>query len=98
MSRDEDAAQAIATAAKRRLGDAAIQSLRVFPEEDHTGEPALSVLIDLNDQRFRPTGVDYIQLIKAMRDALQDIGDTRFPYVSISAPGDEQAEDTRGAA
>ena len=33
-----------------------------------------------------------------MIDALQDLGDDRFPYVSISAPGDEQAEDTRSAA
>jgi hypothetical protein len=98
VSRDEDAAQAIATAARRRLGDAAIHSLRVFPEEDHVGEPALSVLIDLTDQRFRPSGADFIALVKAMRDELQDVDDTRFPYVSISAPGDEQAEDTRGAA
>jgi hypothetical protein len=55
-------------------------------------------LIDLTDQRFRPSGADFIALVKAMRDELQDVDDTRFPYVSISAPGDEQAEDTRGAA
>ena len=98
MSRDDDAAQAIASAARRRLSDDAIQDIRVIPEEDHTGEPAFSVLIDLSDQRFRPSGVDFLALVKAMRDALEDVGDTRFPYVNISAPGDEQAEDTRGAA
>ncbi len=98
MSRDEDAAQAIASAARGRLSDAAILDIRVIPEEDHIGEPAFSVLIDLNDQRFRPSGVDFIELVTAMRDALQDLGDARFPYVSISAPGDEQAEDTRSAA
>ena len=98
MTRDEDAAQAIASAARQRLGDAAIEDIRVIPEEDHTGEPAFSVLIDLNDQRFRPSGIDFIELVMAMRDALQDLGDARFPYVSISAPGDEQAEDTRSAA
>ncbi len=98
MSRDEDAAEAIASAARQRLGDAAVQEIRVFAEEDHAGEPAFSVLIDLNDQRFRPSGIDFIELVTAMRDALQDLGDARFPYVSISAPGDEQAEDTRSAA
>jgi len=98
VSRDDDAAQAIASAARRRLSDDAIQDIRVIPEEDHTGEPAFSVLIDLSDQRFRPSGVDFLALVKAMRDALEDVGDTRFPYVNISAPGDEQAEDTRGAA
>jgi len=98
VSRDEDAAQAIASAARLRLGEAAIGRIRVFPEDDHAGEPAFSVLIDLTDQRFRPSGADFLALIKAMRDALEDIGDTRFPYVNISAPGDEQAEDTRGAA
>ncbi len=98
MSRDDDAAQAIASAARRRLSDDAIQDIRVIPEEDHTGEPAFSVLIDLSDQHFRPSGADFLALVKAMRDALEDVGDTRFPYVNISAPGDEQAEDTRGAA
>jgi hypothetical protein len=98
VSRDEDAVQAIASAARRRLGDDAIRDIRVFPEEDHTGEPAFSVLIDLSDPRFRPSGADFIELITAMRDALQDVGDARFPYVSVSATGDEQAEDTRSAA
>ncbi len=98
MSQDEDAAHAIASAAAQRLGDEAIRDIRVFPEEDHIGEPSLSVLIDLTDQRFRPSGAHLIELVMAMRDALQDVGDTRFPYVSISAPGDEQAEDTRSAA
>ncbi len=98
MSRDEDAAQAIALAARQRLGEEAIRNVRVYPEEDHVGEPAFSVLIDLADPRFRPSGANFIELVMAMRDALQDVGDARFPYVSISAPGDEQAEDTRSAA
>ncbi len=97
MNRDQDAAHAIASAARRRLGDAAIERIRVFPEDDHTGEPALSVLIDLKQQRDRPSGADFIELIKSMRDALEDAGDARFPYVSISAPGDEPAEDPRAA-
>ena len=98
MSRDQDAERAIASTAKAQFGEGAIRRIRVFPEEDHIGEAALSVLIDLTAQRFRPSGVDYLALVRSMRDALDDIGDPRFPYVSISAPGDEQAEDTRGAA
>jgi hypothetical protein len=98
VNRDENAAQAIASVARQRLGDEAIREIRVFPEEDHVGEPAISVLIDLTEQRFRPSGAHLIELVMAMRDALQDVGDTRFPYLSISAPGDEQAEDTRSAA
>ena len=47
-------------------------------------------VIDLSDQRFRPFGADFLALVKAMRDSLEDVGDTRFPYVYISAPGDEQ--------
>ena len=98
MSAQNRSCRAIASVARSQLGDAAIGRIRVFPEDDHTGEPAFSVLIDLTDQRFRPSGADFIELIMAMRDTLQDVGDTRFPYVSITAPGDEQAEDTSSAA
>lgn len=97
-ARTEKAERTVASVIHDFMGKSAIESVRVSAAEDHTGEPALYVLIRLKPGRGRPSGADSIRLMKAMRDALQDISDDRFPYLSFSAPGDEQAEDTRSVA
>jgi hypothetical protein len=98
VAQDRAAERVITTVVNDLLGKTNVESVRVYSADDHTGEPALYVLIDLTHKDARPSGVESIGLVKAMRDALQDIDDDRFPYVSFSAPGDEQAEDTRSAA
>src|ERR1700740_832923 len=92
------AERAVASVVHDFMDKSAIESVRVSAAEDHTGEQALYVFIRLKSGHGRPSGADSIRLMKAMRDALQDIDDDRFPYLSFSAPGDEQAEDTRSAA
>lgn len=98
VQRDIEAERAISSVVNAVIGQSEIESVRVNAAEDHTGEQALYVWIKLNNGRARPSGAESIRLVKAMLDALQDTGDDRFPYVSFSAPGDEQAEDTRSAA
>lgn len=98
LARNEDAERAISAVAKQILGDAAIESVGVDAIEDHVGEPALSVRVRLRKGGGQPSGAEFIALVKAMRDALQDLEDTRFPYLSFSASGDEESEDTRRSA
>jgi len=97
-AQDEAAERAISSVINHLIGKSEVDSVRVYSADDHTGEPALHVLIDWTNKNARPSGAESIRVVKAMLDALQDIGDDRFPYVNFSAPGDEQAEDTRSAA
>jgi hypothetical protein len=98
VPQDIEAERAISSVVNDLIGKSEVESIRVNSADDHMGEPALYVSISLINREARPSGAESIRLVKAMLDALQDISDDRFPYVSFSAPGDEQAEDTRSVA
>jgi hypothetical protein len=94
-SDDASAERALKSVASQALEASAIDDIRITRAEDHTGEPAWFVDIRLRSGRKRPTSSKSLDLTKAMQNALLDMGDDRFPYLSFSAPEDEQAEDTR---
>jgi hypothetical protein len=93
----DDAERAIKTAILGLISESAVDHISVSAGDDSAGEPLLFVTIYLRDGRDRPSAAKSIDLIKAMRDALSDLGDDRFPHLSFSAPGDEPSEDTRPA-
>jgi len=65
-----------------------IRSVSVHSAPDYFGEPALFVSVVLKSGKGRLTAERSIDLQIALRDALQDIDDDRFPYVTFSAPDD----------
>jgi hypothetical protein len=98
MTENVDAETAVKTVVGRLLDKDAIDDIRVTWAEDQIGEPALFVSVRLTKGHKRPSGAQTIELLTAMKAALLDIDDERFPYLSYSAPGDELAEDTRESA
>jgi hypothetical protein len=98
IRRDEEAERAITSAVLHLIEKSAVDEVRVSSAEDQEGEQALFVAVRLKSKQARPSGAVSIDLLKAMRDALQAIDDDRFPYLSFIAPGDEPAEDTRKIA
>jgi len=90
--RNRQTERAIKAAIDRFMEKSAVDTVSVHSAEDHTGEPALFVTVRLKAGHRRPSGAKSIDLLKALRDALQDVDDDRFPYVTFSAPGDELAE------
>jgi len=91
----EDAERAIKTTLRDLIDESVVDRLSVMPSDDATGEPSLFVTVYLRASRDRPAAAKSIDMIKAMRNALFDIGDERFPHLSFSAPDDELSEDTR---
>jgi len=90
--RNRETERAIKATIERCMEKSAVDKVSVYSAEDHTGEPALFVTVRLKAGRRRPSGAKSIDLLKALRDELQDVGDDRFPYLTFSAPGDELAE------
>ncbi|RBP07396.1 hypothetical protein DFR50_12741 [Roseiarcus fermentans] len=91
--RDQAAEAAAKSAVVRLFGKNAIDRIEVFPAEDHTGEQSLSVTIYLRDYKAYVSGARLLDTIVAVSDALRNIDDLRFPYVTFLAPGYEHAED-----
>ncbi len=97
-SRDQQAEAVVTAAILGLIGAEAVEQIRVRPVEDHHGEPALSVTVFLKVSQPRMSGSRLADAIVAASTALREIDDERFPYVSVLAPEDEPAEDTRPAA
>lgn len=91
----DDADRAIKSAIYERIDRSVVADVSMASRDDATGEPSLFVTVSLKSGRDRPDAGKAIDMVKAMRDALFDLGDERFPYLSFRAPGDEEAEDTR---
>ena len=91
----EDAERAIKTTLRGLIDESVVVHVSVTPGDDATGEPSLFVTVHLRAGRDRPSAAKSIDMIKAMRNELFDIGDERFPHLSFSAPDDELSEDTR---
>jgi len=93
----DEAERAIKTAVLGLIDDSLVDHVTVTSDDDATGEPSFFVTVYLRDGRNRPSAAKSIDMIKAMRDALFELGDDRFPHLSFSAPDDEPSEDTRPA-
>lgn len=94
QSRRDEQAEAVAKSAIVRLfGEDAIDRIDVFPTEDSSGEEGLSVTVFLKSADENVSGSRLGDAIVAVSDALTDIDDRRFPYVTFLAPGYEHAED-----
>ena len=91
----EETERAIKSVVLGWIDRSAVDRISITPGEDNAGESSLYVNVYLRDDRSWPTAAKSIDLIIAMRDALRDLGDDRFPHLSFSAPGDEPSEDTR---
>ncbi len=100
QSRRDKAAEAVAKSTIVRLfGEQSIDRIDVFPTEDSSGEEGLSVTVFLKSADENVSGSRLGDAIVAVSDALNDIDDRRFPYVTFLAPGYEHSEaDTRPAA
>jgi hypothetical protein len=97
--RDQEAEAAAKSAIVRLFGEDSIDHIVVFPTEDQTGEDGLSVTIFLKTAGESVSGARLADTIAAVSEALRDIDDFRFPYVTFLAPGYEHAEeDPRPAA
>ena len=99
QSRKDEEAEGVAKSAVVRLfGQEAIDHIEVFPTEDRDGDDGLSVTVFLKTARETVSGTRLIDTIAAVSEALEEIGDRRFPYVTFLAPGYEHAEDDRRSA
>lgn len=93
-------AEAVAKSAIFGLfGEERIDKIEVFPTEDLSGEEGLAVTVFLKTAGEKVPGARLADTIVAVADALRNIDDFRFPYVTFLAPGyDHAEEDTRPAA
>ncbi len=96
---DQAAEAAARSAIVRLFGEDAIDRIVIFPTEDHSGEPGLSVTVHLREPKAIVSGARLGDALVAVADALRDIDDHRFAYVTFLAPGYEHAaDDERPAA
>ncbi|MBI3710144.1 MAG: hypothetical protein HY246_21070 [Proteobacteria bacterium] len=78
---DDKAKKAIERVLMERLGKFGYQDARIYPGFDHDGDPVLFI-----EARYRlsETPIDpgiTFGLIGSIREALEAIGETRFPHV-----------------
>jgi hypothetical protein len=90
--RETDAERALTQIIRERFEPAALAQIKIHPGVDHAGEPALFVSVRLKSGKERLAPDKSVDLQIAMRDALQEINDDRFPYLTFSAPDDDLAQ------
>jgi len=94
QSRKDEQAEAVTKSTIARLfGANAIDRIDVFPTEDQAGEEGLSVTVFLKTDQENVSGARLLDTIVAVSEALRNIDDFRFPYVTFLGPGYEHAED-----
>lgn len=91
--RDQDAEAVAKSAIARLFGEDAIDRIAIFPTENQAGEDGLSVTIFLREPNANISGARLADTLVALSEALREIDDFRFPYVTFLAPGYEHAED-----
>lgn len=93
QKQSETAAEKVLTEIIRKQFDgSALDEIKIHSGIDHAGEQALFVNVRLKEGKKRLTPEKSVDLHLVMRDALQDIGDDRFPYLTFSAPDDNFAQ------
>ena len=90
--KEEAAKDALVAIVSKWFDPAALDKVNVHSEDDYAGDPALFVNVRLKASKDRLPPDKSVDLRIAMRNALQHIGDDRFPYVTFSAPDDDLAE------
>jgi hypothetical protein len=100
QSQKEQEVEAVVKSAIVRLfGEDALDRVVVLPTEYQAGEDGLSVTVFLKTADEEISGARLLDAIAAVSEALRDIDDRRFPYVTFLAPGYQHAEEgTRSAA
>ncbi len=95
--RDQKAEAVAKSAIVDLFGEESIDRIDVFATQEASGEEGLSVTVFLKTADEDVSGARLADAIAAVSDALRNIDDFRFPYVTFLAPGYEHAEDTRPA-
>jgi hypothetical protein len=90
--RETDAEKALTEVIRKQFDTAALDKIKIHSGVDHAGEPALFVNVRLSGGKERLSPEKSVDLQIAMRDALQEINDDRFPYLTFSAPDDSLAQ------
>ncbi len=93
----EETEQAIKSTVLGLIDNSIIDRVTLSSDDDATDEPSFYVTVYLRNGGDRPSVAKSIDIVKAMRDALFELGEDRFPHLSFSAPDDEPSEDTRPA-
>jgi len=91
--RETAAEKALTQIIQKRFDAAALAQIKIHSGVDHAGEPAIFVNVHLKAGKQRLAPERSVDLQIAMRNALQDISDDRFPYLTFSAPDDDFAQD-----
>jgi hypothetical protein len=86
------AEKALTEVIRNQFDKSALDEIKIHSGIDHAGEPALFVNVRLRAGRKRLAPERSVDLHLAMRDALQEIDDERFPYLTFSAPDDNLAQ------
>jgi hypothetical protein len=79
--RDANAENAIKAVVNREMAGRPLERIIVTPRENHSGEPALYVLVVVASDKDVPPEPDQNRLVGQMIDELEQIDDTRFPYL-----------------
>lgn len=90
--REREAESALTQIIRERFEPEALSQIKIHSGFDHAGEPALFVSVHLKAGRGRLSPEKSVDLQIAMRNALQEINDDRFPYLTFSAPDDDLAQ------
>jgi hypothetical protein len=79
--RDANAESAIKAVVSREMTGRPLERIIVTPRDNHSGEPALYVLVVVASEKDVPPEPDQNRLVGQMIDELEQIDDTRFPYL-----------------
>lgn len=89
----DSAARAVLTETIRKWFDAAsLDEIEFSFGVDHLGENTIFVSVWLKAGKDRLAPAKSVDLQLALRDALEQVGDDRFPYLAFSAPDDDFAQ------
>jgi len=79
--RDAEAKAAIEAVVRKELAGTPLERIIVTPRENHSGEPALYVLVVVASEQAVPTEPEQNRLVAKMVEALEHIDEPRFPYL-----------------
>lgn len=81
MTRDERAISAIKSVLTKELAGLSPERIIVTARENHSGEPALYVLVVVTAEQDIPGEREQNRLVVRMVDALDQLEESRFPYL-----------------
>ncbi|HXT07937.1 MAG TPA: hypothetical protein VN715_13485 [Roseiarcus sp.] len=80
-NRDAKARAAIESVVKKELAGRPLERIIVTARENHSGEPALYVLVVVASEQDIPGEREQNRVVVKMVEALEQIDDARFPYL-----------------